>query len=85
MQRGLGGEGMSACDHCDSWEVCNYINSIDNGNTWKSCNHEVPCPADEYMKGMVGGAPYGKFILTDSGKVFVRLDLLTDKKWRGSL
>ena len=78
-------ERMSACDSCNSYAVCGYINSIDNGKTWASCQHEVPCPAEEYRKGMIGGAQYGKFILTCSGRMFVRLDLLTDKKWEGSL
>jgi hypothetical protein len=76
---------MSACDSCDSWMVCAYINSIDNGITWRSCQHEVPCPAEEYRMGMIGGAPYGKFVLTDSGRMFLHLDRLTDKKWDGSL
>jgi hypothetical protein len=76
---------MSACDSCDSALVCAYINHIDNGKTWKSCQFEVPCPAEEYRKGMIGGAPYGRFMLTDSGIMFVHLDRLTDKKWEGSL
>ena len=70
---------MVACDYCDHIHVCNYLNNL-SGQPWPGAQHEVYCLAAE-----TDGPPYGKHIETSSGRVFVRLDRLFDRRMKCSL